>query len=450
MRQALTYRPLLLAPLVTALLLSACAKKEEIFEGERFDVRTPLAEAIPDAGVEEGANADTPQNRSVALRLPKIQNRASWPQRASGPDHYPGHLSLGADLTRLWSANIGTGNTTRTRLSSEPVVAAGMVYTMDANSRVMAHSLIGAPVWSVDLTPGNDKAGEVSGGSLAFHEGVIYAGTGFGELVALSAADGTKRWTQKLNAPVTAAPTISGGTAYVVSRDNRAWAIRTSNGRVLWQQQSTSADAAIFGGASPAIAGRYVILPFSSGELVAALTKNGLRIWSVAVSGSRRGEGRSNIGDITGDPVVTSSRIYAANQAGRLTAMTRRDGERIWTATEGSLSPVLPIDNSVFLVSDKGQLIRLDARNGDVIWAEDLPRYGKEKKRRNAYTHFGPILAGGHLLVASSDGKLRRFDPVSGALVGEVDIPGGAASQPVVVDNVLYVLSQKGQLHAFK
>ena len=123
---------------------------------------------------------------------------------------------------------------------------------------------------------------------------------------------------------------------------------------------------------------------------------------------------------------------------------------RLWTAGEGSYSPVVAFDNSVFLVSDESKLVRLDARNGDVIWAVDLPYYKRDRTRKDAYAHFGPVLAGGRLLVASSDGGLRSFDPASGAMLSMVDIPSGAASPPAIVGGVLYILSAKGQLHAYR
>lgn len=431
-------------------LTLGCAKKELILEGERFDVRTPLSQAFPAEDGIEVADPDAVVNRAVDIRLPKQINKSSWTHRNGGADHRLSHLSLGQNLTRLWSVNIGSGNDRKHRITSDPIIANGQIFTLDAQSRVVAHSPIGAGVWVRDLTPVNEKNGEATGGGLAYADGVLYATTGFGELTAMQASDGQVLWTQKLAAPVVAAPTVIGDRVYVVSRDNRAWAIKTKNGRIDWQQQSTQTDSGIIGGASPAAAGRSVILPFSSGEMISALTRNGLRVWSVAVSGSRRGQARSNIGDISSDPVVTTSRVYAANQAGRITAVARRDGERLWTANEGAYSPVLPVDNSVFLVSDAGQLIRLDARTGEPFWAVDLPFYKKAKTRRDSYTHFGPVLAGGRLIVASSDGGLRSFDPVSGDLLSIVDIPSGAASQPAIVDNVLYVLSQNGQLHAFK
>ena len=441
-------KTIILLPLVLA-VAAACAKKEEILEGPRFDVRTPLAEAFP---AEDGSVPAPVQveNRALPIRLPAEANISAWTHRNGGPDRRLGNPALARDLTRLWSANIGAGNSRRARLTADPVVAGGLIFTMDSAARVMAHSPIGSAVWVRDLTPPSDRQGEVSGGGLAWADGVLYATTGYGEVVAMNASDGAELWRQKLDAPVTAAPTVFRDRVFVVSRDNRAWALKTRNGRIAWQQQSTRADAGLIGGASPAAAGRSVILPFSSGELISALTRNGLRTWSVAVSGGRLGQGLSDIGDISSDPVVTRDRVYAANQSGRITAVSRRDGKRIWTANLGSYSPVWPVDNSVFLVSDAAQLVRLDARDGSIIWAVDLPRWRKDRTRKDAYVHYGPVLAGGRLIVASSDGGLRSFDPVSGALISTIDIPSGAASHPAIVDGVLYVLGQNGQLHAYR
>jgi len=447
-----------LAMMVT--LVVGCAKKEEILQGQRFDVRTPLEQAVP-APTADGAAAQASAavanpiqpavvSGSQKIKLPKAVNMARWTHRFGGPEHAPGNLALGPALTRLWSSNIGAGNEKRRRITSDPLIAGGLIFTLDSQARVMATSPIGAAVWVRDLTPASDKVGDASGGGLAYGDGVLYATTGFGTVTAMTASTGAVRWTQKLDAPVSAPPTVSKNRVYVVSRDNQAWSIKTKNGRIDWQQQSTRTDAGLVGGASPAIAGRAVILPFSSGEVISALSRNGLRLWSAAVSGSRVGYARSSIGDISSDPVVTRNRVYTANQSGRVTAITRKDGKRIWTADYGSYSPVLPVDNSVFLISDLAQLVRLDARNGKVIWSVDLPAYKRDKTRRDAYVHYGPLLAGGRLIVASSDGGLRSFDPVSGAMLSTVDIPSGAASEPAIVDGVLYILSQNGKLNAYR
>jgi outer membrane protein assembly factor BamB len=94
----------------------------------------------------------------------------------------------------------------------------------------------------------------------------------------------------------------------------------------------------------------------------------------------------------------------------------------------------------------------MNAATGEVIWAQTMPYFETDRPRRlKAITaHYGPVLAGGRLVVASGDGTLRLFDPASGALVGQADIPGGAASAPALVGGMLLVMGGNGQLHAFR
>ena len=86
------------------------------------------------------------------------------------------------------------------------------------------------------------------------------------------------------------------------------------------------------------------------------------------------------------------------------------------------------------------------------MWGYKLPNFVRNRPRKAAeiYSHHGPILAGGRIIVASNDGKLRSFDPRDGSLVGSVDVPGGATTAPAVAGGTLYVVGRKGQLHAFR
>ena len=113
---------------------------------------------------------------------------------------------------------------------------------------------------------------------------------------------------------------------------------------------------------------------------------------------------------------------------------------------------MLPAGNSVFLVNDQAQLLRLDASTGGRVWAQKLPYFTKQivRKQSRVWNHYGPVLAGNRLYLASSDGYLRVFDPASGALVGTAEIPGGAAAAPAVAGQTLYVVTHDGQLIAYR
>lgn len=428
---------------VSLLAVAACGSQDVILPGERLDIRDGLP-----GGTEGEVNESRP------LQLPAPVSNAEWTHRAGDNDHLLRHPALPGSLTLAFAAPIGAGDSRGNRITADPVVAAGLVFTLDASSTVTATGTNGATLWSRDVSPVTDPAGDASGGGLAVQGNVLIVTTGFGQTIALDTASGGEIWRQDLAAPGTAAPTIAGDFVYVVGRNSTGWALDLRDGRVRWQINGVPSGANFAGGAGAAIGPEIVVFPFSSGELLAAFPEGGLRRWSSVIAGQRLGQAASAaVTDIGADPVIDGDRLYAGNLSGRVVAMELATGDRLWTATEGATSPVIPVGGSVFLMNDINQLVRLDAADGSVIWRTQLPlseTRGLFGRSEAYFAHYGPVLAGGRLIVASSDGVLRQFDPVSGASVGDIALPGGAASNPAVAGGVLYVVSRSGQLLAFR
>jgi len=326
-------------------LLMGCAEEDFILPGERFDIR-PQQQTV---------------NQALPAALPAAQANADWTHRAGSAQHQITHPALSATPQLLFSANVGEGDSLRARITADPVIENGVIYTLDARANVTATAVNGAMVWTRNLTPGGDGAQDASGGGVAVSNGRVFATTGFGEVVMLDAATGAEIWTS-------AAATLA---------------------------------------------------------------------------------------DIAGDPVIDGSRVYIGNFAGQIVALDASSGERIWTTQDGAVSPVWPAGNSIYAVNDVNELVRLSKDDGAPVWRVSLPGLvdgagGFLRTSNEVVAHYGPILAGGRLLVASSDGLIRQFDPVSGGLVGTVAVPGGAASNPIVAGQTLYVVSKTGQLHAFR
>lgn len=431
-------------------LLAAC-EKEVILPGERFGTRTPLEDSIPTEANPAPRDLAAVVNQSVPIALPAAVANADWTHRGGNVRHLPPHGTLSASPARVWSASIGQASTRRNRISAAPVVAEGRVFTLDAEMGLHATALSGAPLWGSDLTPAGDRPSDVSGGGLAYGAGRVFIATGYGELIAVDPASGAVQWRQQLGAAVAGAPAVDGNTVYVVGRDSAGWAVNAADGKVLWQINGATGKPGMVGSAAPAVTERLVVLPMPSGELRAVLKTGGIEVWEADIAGARLGRAYGFIADVTGDPVVAGDTIYAGNAAGRTYAVSGT-GETLWTAAEGALGPVLPVGGSVFLVNDQAELVRLDAATGAVIWRAEMPYFDAEKpKKHKAITaHYGPVLAGGRLVVASGDGALRFFSPQNGALLGQAEIPGGAAAQPALAGGLLLVVGQNGQLHAFR
>jgi outer membrane protein assembly factor BamB len=429
--------------LAAAALMSllACGEPEVILPGEREDLR-PTDVTAPDAA----------GNRSRAISLPAATNNAEWPQSFGTQAFRVAHPALRSSPQRIWSVEIGAGDSRRQRITAAPVVGAGRVYALDAGAQVTAVSTGGAVLWRADLTPSRGRAGDATGGGLAYAGGTLYVSLGFGDLVALDAATGAVRWRQRLDGTGGGQPLVSDGLVYVVSGDDTGWAINAADGRVAWQVAATPSPANVLGAPAPAISGRLVVFAFGSGELIATFRQGGLGRWNASVTGQQLGRALSRINDITGAPVAVGGRLYVGNQSGRLVALDGNNGDRFWTAGEGTIGPVWPAGDSIFAVTDRLQLARIDAGSGQVIWAQDLPGYVDDRPRRRSevVAHHGPILAGGRLVVASNDGLLRSFSPQDGRLLGTTEVPGGATTAPALAGGTLYVVSTTGQLHAFR
>ena len=428
--------------LALSMFVAAC-DRGFILEGDRFPLRAPFSE---DAG-------EAPDNRSLPISLPATAVNSDWTHRLGTPSTRNLHPALGGSLQQVWSVPIGQGDGRRHRITASPVAAGGLIYTLDSRAQVTAVTTGGEVAWTRDLTPAFTRSGDgASGGGLAIADGKLFVTSAFGMLYALDLASGAEVWSKRFDAALSAPPLIAGNRVYVVAADSTGWALDSATGQTDWQLSGAPSVSSMVGGATPAVAGDMVLFPTPAGELIAARRDTGQIMWRRAVAGTRIGVAYASVTDVTGDPVVRGDVIHVGNQSGRVMALDRATGRPIWTADEAAYGPVWPAGGSVFLMSDRNRIIRLDAGSGEFIWGQDLPLFTETRERRRAgiFPHHGPLLAGGRLIVGSGDGRLRSFDPASGALVAETELRSGAASAPIAVGGTLYVISRDGRLTAYR
>jgi len=432
------------ALLVALVALSACQDKNAPLPGTRIPIR-------PD----EAPPAAAP-SRAAPVAIPAAVMNADWTHRNGSA---PGRLvnpALRPVPQLVWATDLGEGDAKRRRLLIGPIVAGGVIYAMDAGAQLSAVTRDGRIIWRRSLVPEGQKPDSGPGGGMAAVNGVLYVTTGFGEVFALDPRTGGTIWKRTLDASIQAPPLVYEGRVVAVQRDDIAVAMDARSGETLWTTQGAGGTG-LMGGASPAGDGPLVIVPFSSGELLGVLGRNGTTIWGTAITGGRRALARNRINDVTGDPVIVGDTVYASNQSGRTIRLDTQTGERAWTIGEGSYGPAWPVGSAVYLVSDVGALVRVDAESGEIVWSRQMPEFfparnflWRKGKPWRAVSYYGPVLAGGRLWVASADGWLRGFSPVDGSLLASIELPGGAAAAPAVAGGVLYVTTREGQLLAFQ
>ncbi|MEM9850991.1 MAG: PQQ-binding-like beta-propeller repeat protein, partial [Pseudomonadota bacterium] len=247
-----------------ALALAACGQREPNLQGERLDIRAPL----------DGEAPAEPEVRADRLAIPAPAVNAAWTHRNGSAEHTLRHPALNSTLTRVWGANIGTGNSRKLQITGDPIVAGGRVFAMDASAGVRAFTPAGDPVWTADLTPPNERNGEVSGGGLAFGSGILAATTGHGDVFVLDPATGDVRWRHRMPGSISVPPVITGDVVVAVGRDNTAMGLDLENGRILWQQLSPGDIAGVAGAGAPAAKGNLVVIPYASSEIIGVAARN--------------------------------------------------------------------------------------------------------------------------------------------------------------------------------
>ena len=386
-----------------------------------------------------------------AVVLPPPVANADWPQAGGNPAHDMGQLAARPVISRAWAADIGDGGGYRQQLLAAPVVADGVVYTMDAYAHVRAFDLAtGAPRWHA-RTRGRHVRGTNVGGGIGVADGVLYAANGLGEVVALDAAHGTPRWRAALGAPARSAPTLVAGRLFITTIDDQLLALETKDGKRLWSYRATSALTAMLGAPAPVFADGLVAAGFSSGELAAVHADTGILLWTDSLLAPEVGGTLPEISSIRGMPAIANGRVVAIGMGGLAVGIDLPSGRRLWEhAIAGEDSPWVAGDWAFVITLDQ-IVAAIRIADGVVAWATQLPPWRNAKEQSNPLTWFGPVLAADRLVVTGTSGEALAISPYTGAILGRQKLPGqSAAVQPVLASGTLLLLSQDGRLLALR
>ncbi|WP_317617575.1 PQQ-like beta-propeller repeat protein [Sphingomonas daechungensis] len=343
------------------------------------------------------------------------------------------------------------GGSTSQRLASSAVVGDGRVYTIDTQATVRAFDAqTGATAWSTQFGFEKTNTASLFGGGVAYDNGKIYASNGLGYVAALDARNGGIIWQVHPTGPIRGAPTVVGDSLYVITQDNQIYALKTADGATDWSQSAALEIAGVFGSASPAVGQGTVVAGFSSGELNAYRYENGRLVWQDQLARTTIRTSVASISDVDADPVIDNSQVLAVGQGGRMVAIDLLTGQRQWELNIAGISTPWVAGEWVFVVTDDGKIICINRASGKIRWIAQAPAFRNVKKKAGPISYVGPILAGGRLIVASSEGALINIDPSNGAFQSQTNMKGGVHLQPVVANNTMFILDDEGRLRAWR
>jgi outer membrane protein assembly factor BamB len=392
------------------------------------------------------------------IALPAERVNDTWSQPGGEATNSPGHLALSGGVRQSWTASAGDGSSKTGRVTASPIVSDGRVYTLDASGVVSAFSLGGgSPVWRASLAPTPDankpaKAFKIDnifslgggpdgggyGGGIAADGGRIFAASGFGTLIALDPASGKRIWEKNLGAPVRSSPTASGERVFVVTTEGRLVCVSAVDGTELWVGRGLPQAANLALNPSPAVDGDIVVAPFPSGDIMAFKITDGTPAWTENLSRTRSTSQIASMSDAA-RPVIDNGVVFAAGHGGRMVATNVKTGERMWQANVASTQAPWVAGDTVFVVDTGGQVMALARQDGRIRWTAKLP---------GSNTWSGPTLANNTLWLVSNKGQLVGVEAATGKVGTQVAVGGPTYIAPVVAQGKMFVLTDAAQLVA--
>lgn len=433
---------------MAALFLSGCGgglfssgDKAPPLEGQRISVLELQRTLEPDDAALE----------AQGFIAPSAWQNDFWPQNGGYPNHAMQHLALNdGPLKKVWSTDIGQGARPGMPLVTQPVLADGRIFTIDTSSRLSAFDIAtGRKLWDVRISPKGESATVIAGG-IAYAQGRLYVTSGYSELLVIDPREGKVIWRKDIPSPSRAAPTIVDNRIFVSTMDNRLLAMSVEDGSLLWEFAGIAESAGLVGAASPAASREIVVPAFSSGEIFALRVENGSVAWADNLSPTRRVGNLASLSSIRGLPVMDKGLVLAVSYGGRMVAIDERSGNRVWQREIAGTETPWVAGNHVFVISAQNDLIGMGRDSGVVRWVTALPRFEDESRRRNPVLWAGPVLAGGRLIMTGSNGDIVEADPDTGKILRVSRADGPVTVSPIVAGGVLYLLSDKGTLSAYK
>ena len=436
----------LAAALAMTTMLGGCG----IFGGgDEKKPKTPvLGQRIAVLTAETGADVD-PTLEPVPVVVPAEVSNAEWTQSGGNGPKSLGHVALGQALGVAWDRKIA-GSSKKERLGAGPVVGAGKVFVIDVNAVVHAYDLkSGAPLWTHTLGDRKNTS-SLFGGGVSYENGKVYATNGVGDAAALDAGTGNQLWKVRPGGPLRGAPAVGNDNVYVMSQDNQLFALKQSNGETVWTASGSLENAAVFGAAAPAIGQGTVVAGFSSGELTAYRYENGRPVWQDSLSRTSITTSVASLVDIDASPVIDQGRVYAVGKGGRMVAMDILTGQRLWELNIAGTETPWIAGEWLFVVTDDAKLLCIARNSGRVRWLTQLQRYKNEKKKKKPVIWSGPVLAGGRLILTSTEGDIVNVAIADGKIGSSVRLGTRIYQAPVVADGTLLVMADNGRLVAYR
>jgi outer membrane protein assembly factor BamB len=290
----------------------------------------------------------------------------------------------------------------------------------------------------------------------AFRDGIIYAGTRDGRVVAINASTRSQQWYYTINAAIYTTPVVNGDLVYVGTYSGKVLALNTlarshnltfpQKGDGEWEWDCPTDNAK-----SNAIVADLVM---SEGALYVASSNGG--VYSLDKQTGDENWKREDIAVLAEklwtSPVIQGDALYVSTFDGRIYALSVETGELLdWSfeSEAGFASAPVIGEDVIYVGSFDRHLYAIEIGGSEPMW--EFP----QDKPAGDWFWASPIVNAGVVYAGCLDGKLYAINGTTGEEIwsymtkDQQDRRSPIVSSPVLMDNLLIVANESGTVYVF-
>lgn len=338
-------------------------------------------------------------------------------------------------VKKVWHASLGD-ESEFLRLALQPASDGARIFAAAHDGKVSAFEAVkGKRLW-------RRKTKLPLSGGPATDGDVVVLGSSNGDVVALNAADGEQRWRTSVSSEVLAAPAIAGGLALVRTVDGKLTALDLGDGHQSWFVQQQMPRLSVRGTGSPVVIKDLVVCGFDNGKLASYALADGSPGWDVLLDPPAGRNEVDRLADINATVRTIGEDLYVVGYRGQLTAVAVESGQTLWAEDAQSYEGLAVDLQNVYVSGARSELTALSRDAGSELWKHEL------LKLRDIS---GPAAYQNSVVVGDYEGYVHFFDTATGSPQARVRAGRDrVTSPPLVVNDMLYVQTDGGDLTAFR
>ena len=407
-----------------SLLLTSCNKEDEISKDAISVFFTDFTPKI-DQKLE-----------NKEIKLPKQIKNNNFNGIFYGNSKKAENFALNNQIKKIKKIRNGYVTSSRYDMISNPIIWDNIIYALDARGNLSARNLEDNKLIYRKRIINWLNIKNLSQGKIFYDQDKIYITTGFNEVVAVRAKDADIIWSKKLASIPISRPIIHADNLYLISNDNKTYALNKENGNIKWVHNGIIKKTVIFGSADPVIYKNQIISAYSSGEVYILDQETAAVADFYELNANRAISSNFILDDIDAAPIIRDDILYIIGNGDLMIAVNLENKRKLWQKNLSSISNFWLAADFIYLIDNENRLICLYRKTGTIKFFKQLEKYYS----KNKFIHyFGLILAGDNLILTNSNKEMLLISPFDGEISKKYKFSKKIQHRPIISNQRLYL-----------